>query len=278
MEVTWSEFWGAFSLFRDPLLAAGVAGIALGLLSLFIVLRRMVFLSAALAQSAGLGVALAFYLEILLQFHISAVWGALLCAFLAGGLVSIRAERLGTTREAMLALIFIMAGGFSVMLGSQITQEAHDIHAILFGSAVLVRSADLILLMIGAALTVAFIVILWRGLLFVNFDSEAAQVQQLPKRFLNIGLFTLIIVMNAIGTRALGMLPVFAFATLPAVAALAFTRTLYKAAVLACLFGLVGGIGGYMLAFFLDLPVGAAQTVLVASFAAVGLVYKRVAG
>ena len=271
----WQEFTDAFALFRDPLLAGGIAGLALGLLGLFIVLRRMVFFSAALAQSAGLGVALAFYVEMMFHLSVGPVWGAALCATATGFVLSMPHERMGTTKEAMLGLVFIAAGAFSVILGSAIAQEAHDIHAILFGTAVLVRQSDLIILALGATATVAAVVFLWRGLVFVSFDPEGARVQGLPVSWLNVALIGFIILMNSVAMRTNGMLPVFAFSVLPAVAALGFTRRLWLAALLAALFGLVSGVGGYLLAFFQDYPVGASQAVVAVLLAVAGLLFSR---
>ena len=48
---TWSDFVAAFELFRDPILCGVAAGGVLGLLSVFIVLRRMVFVTATLTQA-----------------------------------------------------------------------------------------------------------------------------------------------------------------------------------------------------------------------------------
>ena len=271
----WQEFLDSFMLFRDPLLAGGVAGLALGLLGIFIVLRRMVFFSAALAQSAGLGVALAFYVEIMFHISVSPVWGAALCATATGFVLFMPHERMGTTREAMLGLVFIAAGALAVIMGSAIAQEAQDIHAILFGTAVLVRQTDLLVLLFGATATVLAVVMLWRGLVFVNFDPEGARVQGLPVRWLNVALIGFIVLMNSVAMRTNGMLPVFAFSVLPAVAALGLTRRLWLAAVLGALFGAIAGVGGYILAFFRDLPVGASQAFVAVVLATVGLLVSR---
>lgn len=275
MTPTWSDFIGAFSLFRDPILAGMAAGLALGSLSVFIVLRRMVFLSATLAQSAGLGVALAFWVEIFFDGHINAMWGAGALSLVAGWLLSGDPEKYRTTRESIMALVYIAASAGAVIIGSRISQEAHDIHAILFGSAVLVRPEDLYLLLGGAAATLVFVVLAWRGLMFANFDPIGAAVQGLPTRALEAGLLTLIVFMVAVATRALGALPVFAFSTLPAIAALGLTRTLSIAVPLAAVIGAASGGGGYVLAFFYDLPVGATETAVVAVLAAIGLVIRR---
>ncbi len=272
--MTPTEFLEALPLFRDPILAGGIAGLCLGLLGIFIVLRRMIFLSAALAQSAALGVALTFYAEILLDAHFNTAVGAVACALLAGGILLVSPERLRTTREALLGLVFVGAGALSVLVGSRIAQEAHDIHAILFGSAVLVRAEDLGLLALGGTVSLLFCVLAWRGLLAANFDPEGARVQGIPVGALTTTLFLVFILLHALATRALGMLPVFAFSTLPAMTALALTSNLYVAAVLAASFGLLAGSGGYVAAFFGDYPVGATQTLTLAGLAAAAYIYR----
>ena len=80
---TWAAFWEGFELFRDPILCAAIAGIVLGFLGVYIVLRRMVFVSAAVTQSAGLGVALTFYLQIHLGRHLDPILGAAGASLLA---------------------------------------------------------------------------------------------------------------------------------------------------------------------------------------------------
>ena len=82
---TWSDFVAAFELFRDPILCGVAAGGVLGLLSVFIVLRRMVFVTATLTQASGLGVALGFFAHIHLDWHIPPTLSALLTALGAAG-------------------------------------------------------------------------------------------------------------------------------------------------------------------------------------------------
>ena len=61
---SWSDFVAGLELFRDPIVCGAAAGLVLGFLGVYIVLRRMVFVSAAITHSAGLGVALAYYAQI----------------------------------------------------------------------------------------------------------------------------------------------------------------------------------------------------------------------
>jgi zinc transport system permease protein len=218
--LTWRAFLGAWDLFRDPLLCALVAGAVLGFLGVFVVLRRMVFVSAGVTQSAGLGVALAFYAEIHLGVHLDPLVGAATLSLLATLALSSTPGILRLPRESVLGLVFALSGGGAVLLGDRISQEAHDIESILFGSAVLVRPLDLAIVLVAGGIILA--VHLWwiRGLVFASFDPDAARVQGLPVSLLDRTLFVSIGIMVGVSARALGSLPVFAFSVLPAAAAL----------------------------------------------------------
>ena len=70
--------------------------------------------------------------------------------------------------------------------------------------------------------------------------------------------------MAGVSARALGALPVFALATLPATTVLVLGLPLGWAFAVAALLGALAGASGYLFAFFFEFPVGGSQT-LVAS-------------
>jgi zinc transport system permease protein len=166
----------------------------------------------------------------------------------------------------LIGLLFAITAAGAILVGSRITQEAHDIDSIMFGTAVVVDAADLRHLAgIGA---VVMLVQLWwrRGFLMASFDPIAARVQGLPVRLLDLALLLSIGVMVAEAARALGALPAFAMSTLPGLAALLVARgPLPVTFALAAVFGAFAGVAGYVLAFFHELPVGSAQTMTAAA-------------
>lgn len=275
-----ADLIAGWELFRDPILCGAGAGAALGLLGVFIVLRRMVFISAALSQAAGFGVALSFYAQIHLGLGATLAdprLGALVMTlFAAAWLYQKPSGRL--TREGLLGMAYLLGAAGTLMIGTRITQEAHDIQAILFGTGVLVRPSDTAWVL-GVGMTLLVLIFWWRrGFLFASFDPDGARVRGLPVTMLNVVLLGAIAVMVSICTRALGALPVFAFSVLPAVAAVTLARSPHGAMVLAVLFGIVGGGGGYLLAFFGEFPVGASQTLVCGALAIAAITLRQVAG
>ncbi|HWA72523.1 MAG TPA: metal ABC transporter permease [Polyangiaceae bacterium] len=266
-----AENWG---IYRDPVLCGVLAGAGLAALGVFVVLRRAVFMTAALSQAAGLGVAFAFYAEIHLGFSFSPVFGALLASVATTQLVGSR-PRARLAPETLVGFAFVAASALAVLLGDRIAQEAHDIAAILFGTAVLVRPLDLWLLAGGTALTFLTLSLLGRGLVFSGFDPEGARVHGLPVRAIEGGFWTLFALEVSLATRALGSLPVFAFSVLPAAAGLLLANRLRSVVVVAVGLGVAAGGLGYVAAFLFSLPVGASQATLCAVFASAAYAWAR---
>jgi zinc transport system permease protein len=255
------EFVEHWELYRDPVVCGTFAGLALAVLGVFVVLRRAVFVTAAVSQAAGLGVALSFLLTIHTGLELPPVVLALVLSLGAALLVA------GLRRapaEAVIGFVYLAASALAVIVGAGIGQEAHDIAAILFGTAVLVRPLDVSLVVGVGTLSVALVLVARRGLVFSGFDPDAARVQGLPVRKLETLLWVLLSLVAAVTTRALGALPVFAFAVLPALGALAVAERMHHALALAAVLGVLSGGLGYLSAFLLDLPVGAAQSCVAA--------------
>ena len=95
-----ADFWAGRELWREPLFAGVLAAGLLSYLGVFVVLRRMVFVSAALSEISGVGVATAFYVGAVagidphshgaLPILLEPVWFSLVFACVAAALFSLR--------------------------------------------------------------------------------------------------------------------------------------------------------------------------------------------
>ena len=292
---SWQELWSNLAIFKDAIWTGGLAGLLLGFIGVHVVLRRMVFASSAIAQAAALGVALSFWASavadpvrhaaghtagpaahLLPSLLFEPVIWAIAASLLATLVFIANPVHLHLTRESLLGLVFLIGGAGTVIVGSRISQEAHDLAAILFGSAVVVQPMDFYLVLGATIVLLGGHVLLWRPLLFVGYDPMGARVQGTPVRPLNAFLFVSVGLAVALCTRALGALPVFAFSVLPAMTALALTARITVVFALAAAIGAFSGVAGYAVSFRGDLPVGATQSATAAALLLIALVWRAV--
>lgn len=268
---TLAGFLDAWELFADPVLAGGLAGGLLGLLGVYIVLRRMVFLSAALSQAAGLGVSMQYFLLAWsgAELHDSSpIVGALAMTGLTTALLWSGRSAPPARRDALLGLAWIVGAAGTLALGTRLAQELHDVDAVLFGSAVVVLPEDVRLVAAVTVLVGVVHLLFVRGFLAASFDPEGAAVRGVPVRLLDAVLLGTLALSVSVATRVLGALPSFAFSVLPALAAVRLCANVPRALLLSAVLGLVAGVAGYLVAYFARLPVGASQALV----AALGLV------
>lgn len=279
-----SDFWAGRDLWREPMIAGVLAGAILGYIGVFVVLKRMVFVSAALSEISGVGVAFAFWLGAVLGINphehgrvpllLEPTWFSLLFACAAAALFSLQPGHRRLATETIVGLGYIIASALvlTILNSPRIAQEAHAIGDILFGNAVTVPWQQIRALLAAAILAVVAHALFFKELLFVSYDRETAVVQGVGvfRYELLLNLITAVVI--SVATRAVGALPVFAFTVIPAAAALMIAERMRLAVVLAVTFGVVSAAVGYYVSWVEQLPTGATMVVVASLFLAPGLV------
>jgi len=275
----WNDFLAAREIWREPLVASLIAGALCGFLGVYVVLRRTVFVSAALTQLSTLGLIAALILEESLGVEVehTGVQLAVALAFsVVGALVlgmALQGRKL--PGETGVGMSYVLAGALVVLGGNRLVHAAHDLNAMVFGNAVAVPVADLIALTTVALVCAVVHLLFAKELVFVSFDAETAAALGFDTRLWNGLLFLTLGLAIPVAARTMGALPVFAFLTIPAAAALLLARRLRAAFVIATLIGLVAASGGYVLSWFWQLPTGATMVVLAGAFVIPGALLRR---
>lgn len=274
-----AEFWSAAAIWRDPLAASVLAGSLLGFLGVYVVLRRVVFVSAALTQLSTLGVIAAllvlehFDLETehqeiqLVTAWVFSVGGGLLLGTLGWG------RRLPS--EAGVGMAYVVAGALVILGANRLVHVAHDLNTMVFGNAVAVPFQDVVILLVVTGVVAALHTLFRKEIVFSLFDRETAEAMGVKVGlwggvlFFNIGLAI------PVAAHVVGALPVFAFLTIPAAAALMLARRLEVALALATVLGAVAAGGGYLASWVLQIPTGATMVTLAAGFVVLAWVARR---
>jgi zinc transport system permease protein len=278
-----ASFWSGRELWAEPLLAGVLAACLLSYIGVFVVLKRMVFVSAALSQASGVGVAFAFWLGAVVGIdpHLHGdipAWlnpslFSLLFAVGAAVLFSLHPGHRKLASESVVGLVYIVASALvlAILNSPSIAQEAHAVGDILFGNAVVVPRAQIVALAIAGAAALTVHLLFFKELLFTSYDPETAAVQGVGLLRWEIPLNVATAVVISAATRAIGALPVFAFTVIPAAAALLVTERFRNTVLLALLFGALAAVVGYYVSWVGQLPTGASMVCVAAVFLVPGL-------
>jgi len=249
------------------LAAALLGGGSAGLLGVIVLGLRMPFLAVATAHAALAGAVFADLAGV--RHDVGGFVGALLGAGALGALLRRRNldpnAALGTLFSLMLGLAFLGIG-----LGEG---PRTGMLSLMWGSLLLVSSGDVLRMAVAAVLLVGFLVALRRPLAVVLFSRELAATL-VPEGAVFAGVLVLAGAVIAVNLETVGGLLLYALVCNPAVAALRIGRGLGQTCALGAVFGALSGVAGFAVAYWLDVPVGAA-IVLVSSLL-VGLVLWRV--
>lgn len=238
--------------FRNAIIAGLlVAGIC-SYLGVYVVLKRIVFVGAALAQISSAGVALA----LLLGF--SPILFSVLFSLLGITLFSLIPFRKKIPMEGVIGISYICAAALGVLfVAKNPVGEARALN-FLFGNILTVPEQEIIILA-SLALVVGLIhYLFYKEFMLVSFDYEMARTQRIHAGFWDLLLYLTLGVTIAFSIKSAGILIVFAFLVVPAITARLITNKIKWIFAGAILFGGLATVLGLYFSIIFDLPSGSA--------------------
>ncbi len=240
-----------FAFMQRAVVAGVLLALAGGYLGVFIVQRRMAFLTDGLAHSAFGGVALGLLLG----------WPPLLLALPATFAVSIGIVALGRrtrlSNDTAIGVFFATSVALGIVLLSRKQGSTGDAMAYLFGSIVLIGRQEL-LLAACILLATAALVPQWGRWALEGCDPELARTDGLrPERteYLLAGALSLVIVASV---KLVGAVLAMAFLIVPAATARLWSRTLLGQTIGAITLAVAAVVLGLWGSYQFDLPSGPA--------------------
>jgi len=266
-------FWEALPILQSGVVASIMVALLAGYLGIYVILKRIVFVSAALSQISSLGIAFFFLGSALLGSGAASagllpaeegiVNGPLLSSLFFGCVTaSILAVQVGEkklTRESILGIGYALPAGLVFLILDKLAAETHDIENILFGNVIFVPERHLWLLTGTLVGVFAIHLLLYKRFVYISFDPETAQATGSNVRLLNQLLFVTLAFTISVSIAAIGALPVFSFLVIPAASALMLTDRLKIAFSLSMVFGVLSATIGFYLSFVYSLPTGPAM-------------------
>ena len=233
------------------LLGAVFASITAGLVGTYIVSRRMVFLSGGITHASFGGIGIGYFLGI------NPVLGAAIFGILSALGVEYLSVRQKIREDSAIGILWAFGMATGIIFIYLTPGYAPNLMGYLFGSILTVTYADIIALGIMSVLLTFYFAAFYRTILYISYDETFARTYSSyvdTFKYISTSLVALTIVLNI---RMAGVVLVLSLLTIPPNIAMILTRVYSKIIILSILAGFIGTAAGYVISYFLGVPVGA---------------------
>lgn len=258
-----------FPFMQRALIAGILISILTGVISTFIVLRRMSFIGAGISHAAFGGVAIGFFANI----------NPLLTAVIYSVAVALGIEFTGRqgriTEDVSIGIFYSVSMALGIALISLSHTYNVDLFGYLFGNILAITEGEIILTAVTAVSITLTIILFLKELFLATYSEELAKVSGIRVRLLNILFLAALAVSIVIAMRIVGIILVAALLVIPGATARLFARGLISMLVISCTSGIISVVAGLFLAYMFDVAPGASIVLTAAAIFFGSLFVKR---
>ena len=245
------------------LFASAMVGLMCGLLGCFIFLRNMALVGDALSHAILPGVVVGFLIAG--QSVLAFFTGSVLAGLFAALLITWIQTKVKSKEDAAIGVVFTTMFSLGVIGISILTRQegVHlDLKDFLFGNVLAITTQDLMLTSLVGAFVLFSTVSLYRYLFISTFDATQARAMGVSTQMIHYFLMLLLSFTVVACMQSVGVILVVGMLIMPASAAYTLTKRLPAMLLTAALIGMISTIGGFLLAFALDITPGPAMNVV----------------
>jgi zinc transport system permease protein len=270
-------------------LAAGlVVALVCAYLGVYVVLKRIVFVGAALAEVSTVGVALSFlpvvahfaFLRTMDHETTRPLFLALLLVLAGVVYFSQHASSGDVPREAVIGVAYSAATAFAIIFLSVSPSAEKEALDLIQGNVLTISPAAIHQLLWFAIPIAVLHLLLFKEFMLVSFDAEYARTLGYRARVIELLFYLTLGLMIAVAIKVVGTLLVFGYLVLPAVAALKLTRRLHLAFALAVAIAAAATLAGIYISAWQgsNIPMGPAMVAAATALLALTWPWRLVAG
>jgi len=227
-------------------------------LGVHVLAREVVFVDIALAQIAALGATAAFLVGYDMDTWES--YAIALFATLVGALVLslTRTRRRNVSQEAVIGVVYAVSSAGAVLLADRAAHGIEHIRAMLVGSLLAVRGPEVLKVALLYALIGGLHWLCRKPFFLISTDPEAAYARGWNVRLWDFVFYASFGVVVTSSVRIGGVLLVFSYLIVPALAATVMGGTVATRLLIGWSFGTLVSVIGMAASAVFDLPTGAA--------------------
>jgi len=245
---------------QTALAASLLIGLICSFIGVYIVLKRIVFVGAAIANISTAGIAFA----ILMGFNpelfslLFAVAGVLLFS------ISVRKGQKKIPAESIIGIAYGVSSALGILLVAKSASGESHVLSLIFGNILAVEVNQLLVITIVFPVILLIHYLFYKEFLFTSFDAEMARTLGVKTTLWEIIFYLTLGVTISLSIHVAGALLAFTYLVIPATTALIVTGKIKFVFIFSVIFGLISSFSGMYFSYIIDLPSG--PTIVVTSF------------
>ena len=240
-----------YEFMRNAIIAALLASIACGIVGVYVVVKRIVFISGGIAHAAFGGIGLGYFLGL---NPVLAVIPFSIASALSMGVVSRRTK---IPEDTAIGILWATGMALGIILVALTPGYAPDLFGYLFGNILTVSRSDIMLMLLLDAVIIGVVALYHHEFEAICFDEEYATAIGLRTERLYLLLLCLIALTVVALIRVVGVILVIALLTMPAAISRRFSARMHGMIVRSVALSVILTICGLLLAYLFNLPSGA---------------------
>ncbi|MFO8022021.1 MAG: metal ABC transporter permease [Perlabentimonas sp.] len=235
----------------NAFLAAILISVAAGIVGSYIVARRLVFLSGGITHASFGGIGIAYFLGL------NPIAGAAVFAVFSAFGVEALSQKMAVREDSAIGILWSVGMAIGIFFIYLTPGYTPNLMTFLFGSILTVSMNDIWLLLALNIVLVGFFLWFYKAILYLAFDSNFAQTQNLPVKTFTYILKGFVALTIVLSIRMVGIILLISLLTVPPTVANLFTKRFSQIILLSIVIAFLGAIGGLLLSYNINVPSGA---------------------
>ncbi|MCK9330615.1 MAG: metal ABC transporter permease [Bacilli bacterium] len=264
--------WFNIGFLRLAFIGALLSAISTSLLSVFISLKKISYMSEALSHISFTGIAIALF------FGWSVSWVSGIFILIMVWVIQYLSKKYKFEETNITFIILSVSMALGVIILSLKKSYTMDLASYMFGNILLVNKLDLYMFLSLIVFNILFLYAFYREILYMTYNYEIANFYHVPVDKIYLWFLVLLALNIIISVKIIGIILITAQLVLPGMTALNFTKKIPKATFISVIIALISSFIGFLGSYYYNFPSGAVIVMILFCFFIASLIINKTKG
>ncbi|MBN1786705.1 MAG: metal ABC transporter permease [Candidatus Methanofastidiosa archaeon] len=262
------DFLG-YEFMQNAFLAGILASVICGTIGVYVVLKRIVFISGGIAHFSFGGIGFGYLVGV------NPMLTTILFSLGAAVSIGVSKKKVNLQEDTTIGILWSIGMALGIIFVGLSKGYAIDLFSYLFGSILAVSRQDLYIMAALSLIIISVVSVLYKELLLITFDEEFGNVQGAPTDALYILLLCLVALSVVVMIKVVGVILVIALLTIPASTSRLFSHNLRRMISLSIAIGAFYTSSGLVISYYANLASGATIVIFSSAMFLLATLYKE---